>query len=475
MTVRGHEGGRGHREALKSFLINTRKRKVVDRKIEDDKTRMLAQIEKDAHEAMYGVGTYAGAGAGAGVGAGAGAGSGAGSGAGAGLRVATGSGSNRMPLPGGQWRPPPMPITQIFAGPAAGPTFTYGGGGTPTPAPAPLEDDIGDGVYDVDGAFFLMGEHKSASLLLLHGAPCEALVGDDWLPATVAGSLRDVPIPHTTLFSTQVTIVLAAGGAARDVPVSALRVPLAEETAEALRTAAVAVAVAAKVGRAEEEAPLDVVVARDEETGFGLWTALPVTAESDEAASATTTRKRARTTEEDGAAAARGGAGDKHKHDGATGPSLSSLHANPSKALDRLEAHNRGVGADANVDEAGDAGDDAFAAYNPYGGDTYKGFRLGEKKNINANAVVNAGSGSGAAAPAGHPIFEEKPKVEGGWTLLPTAPAPPPPSHTSQEKYHPGLPLIEAARLATPPIEAIAFKARAFNNAKGAARKRIDD
>ena len=187
-------------------------------------------------------------------------------------------------------------------------------------------------------------------------------------------------------------------------------------------------------------------VIRDDDTGFGLWTALPFVEEEDTTTTTTATRKRARINED---------------NDGA--PSLSSLHANPSKALDRLEAHGRGVGADAHGLDEADVGDDAFAAYNPYGGDNYKGFRLGDK----------VGHGGGGVVPQGIQSADEKKPLAAtvdGWTLIAAA-APPPhlPLHVT------ALPSVQVAQLEIAPIESIAFKARAFGGAKNAGRKRIAD
>ena len=161
MTLRGHEGGRGHREALKRFLIDTRKRKVADRKTEDDKTRMLGQIEKDAHEAMYGPGTYVGVGGGNDLGAGAGVSARAGAPPQTlhqqqPTRIAgVGSGSNRMPLPGGQHSRPP--VAAILSGSGGAGSGSGDGNGLSNAASGEEEDDVGDGLYEIDGAFFFDG------------------------------------------------------------------------------------------------------------------------------------------------------------------------------------------------------------------------------------------------------------------------------------------------------------------------------
>jgi hypothetical protein len=440
MTIRGHEGGRGHREALKSFLIDTRKRKIADRKAEDDKARMLLQIEKDAHEAMYGPGTYMGGGGGGG---------------GGGRGGITSAPSQqqqllqapRVPGGGGQFRPPIAAAVVVHSSGSGSGSGSGGGGG----GGEAEEDDVGDGVYDVDGTFYLMGEHKSARALLVPGAACEALVGDNWLAAIVTGPLRDVAIPHTSLTSMLVPVSIGGtGGEGKELLASALRVPLAEETADALK--AIAVAGAVEDGEGGETGLTEQVI-RDDDTGFGLWSAVPAVEEEEggnnesKTGTTTATRKRARINEDDDGGAAGSGA-----------PSLSSLHANPSKALDRLEAHRRGVGADAHgLDDEADVGGDAFAAYNPYGGDKYKGFRLGDK--------VGSGGNGGGVAPE-----EKKPPAAAttvdGWAVI----APPaPPLHATR------LPSVQVAQLdIAPPVESIAFKARAFGGAKNAVRKRIE-
>jgi hypothetical protein len=447
MTVRGHEGGRGHREALKRFLIDTRKRKVAERNADDEKTRILRQIEKDAQEAMYGPGVATASGSAGGVlSAPVPAPSSAAS------ALSKGSGANRTPLPGGgrSWqqqndaKAAGASMDSVFLPKEVSDMGTI------------IEDTVGDGVYDVDGSFFIMGEHVNARALLVPGALCEALVNDDWLAAVVATPVRDVAVPNTTIVSSRVSVMIGDAPAC-DMLTSAVRVPLQPEVAESLRTSAAA---------AEEESDAVVEPApRDESTGLGLWAAVP--AETSEQVAAASSNKRMRV--------------DYNDADGGGDPaSLRALHANPSKALDRLEAAGRGTGANAADDI--DVGDDAFAAYNPYGGDTYRGFRLnatlGAPSAASAATLPLAASTAPAESTQGAKVAagEQKPSVA-GWALieepitLPAGGEEPAVAKAAADRAP--LPAIAVAQVASEP--SVAFKARAFGGAKGAVRKRISD
>ncbi len=151
-----------------------------------------------------------------------------------------------------------------------------------------------------------------------------------------------------------------------------------------------------------------------------------------------------------------------------------SSFSDPSKALDSMAASSRGVGAGgAGVRERvlkgleagdgdGDGQDDALAAFNPYGGAFYKGFRIGG---------VGAAAAAAAAATAAEPVKQEKqelPSVHAGVgaeaSILPIS--------VPAQLASAALPHLPTAPAAAAPPAAV-FKARA-NTGKGRVRGQDD-
>lgn len=386
-TRKFHEQGRNHREALKAFLINTRKRKVAERRADEDKESILKQINADAHRAM---GT---------------------AGAGANVHAADAScaDSNR----GDKER---RDVELSLTGDA--------------------EEGVGDGIYDVDGAFFLMGEHESARQLLIEGAAVEVLISgrEEWAAAQVL-AVRAVAVPFTTIVTRTVTVALP-DGARVDLPAASLRIPLGDDSsAAALRGAAGDARPEDDGGKDVESPPPTVPV--DEGTGLGQWATVIVEP----------SRKRGRV---DDATVARTATSI---DTGADGNDLAHFHANPSKALDAAASSERRTNAALEAVDDDNRGD-AFFTYNPYGGDMYKGIRLG--------AVVDPAATQAADAsirPA------EKSETEGdmsGWATVSAEPVVP--------VARTAVTTVSAA-LAAPIVE---FKARIMGGGGRPMRKRLE-
>lgn len=418
-TRKFHEQGRNHREALKNFLIETRKRKVIERRADEDRERILRQIDADAHRAMGGL---AGAG-----GAGAGASAGGGMGAGASAAAAAGAGA------GANARAADAPRADVW--PADGESAEK----------TAAEDGVGDGIYDVDGAFFLMGEHESARALLVDGAAVEVLLSgsEEWEVAQVL-AVRDAFVPFTMIVTRTVTVALP-NGARVDLPAASLRFPLGDEaSAAALRGPVV------DARPDDDGADVEVLsppVPVDEGTGLGQWATVVVEP----------ARKRARagdgSARVDDSAVARSSAGaDAGADTGAGGHDLAHFHANPSKALDAAASVERRTNAALEAVDDDNRGD-AFFTYNPYGGDTYKGIRLG--------AVVDPATAG--AAQEGLAAATEQTGDATGWATVSAAAAAPAAASAIAAPVH--------AANAAPAVE---FKARAMGGAGRAARKRLE-
>jgi hypothetical protein len=407
-TRKFHEQGRKHRDALKSFLIETRKRKVAVRRAEEDTARMLKQIDADAHRAM-GVGVSSSTGVG--VGAGVDAGVGAGAGAGAGHSVRGGAAS--------------------FARDAERPRASADEG---------VEDGVGDGIYDVDGAYYLMGEHETSRSLLVEGTAVEVLRSgfEEWTPAQIV-VLREAIVPFTKIVTRTVTVALMTGERV-DLPAASLRVPLGDEAAAA------ALRGADRTSPPDDAVNLDAPPSApiDEVTGLGKWAAVAVEP----------ARKRARAIDAAGAVDTSGGDGharvDDNTHE------LAHFHANPSKALDAAASLERRTNAALEAVDDDNRGD-AFFTYNPYGGGTYKGIQL--------SAVVDLAAPPSATAAR---QTTAEPEGDGGWATVKVTSNAPPAANSAT------APTASSAAPA-PPAPAVEFKARGMSGgAVRVARKRLE-
>jgi hypothetical protein len=387
-SIKLHNQGQRHKNAEKDFLLEQRKSKFEERNAANELARTLREIEQTAAVAIA-------------------------RDVGAGAAFGEPPGAARAPRGGA-------------AGAAAG-GATSRGGAAPPPSAEEAEAYIDDGLYDVRGVTFLMGEHHTADSRLTPGRAVEVLLPEvpgsepSWRPASLRG-VRNFAVPFTNVVLRNCAVTLLtppSPGAAVDVdvPRTAVRVPLTGEEAavvrdahEALRKGAPASAAQPDAGAAGQAAPpppppppRDI----DPDTGLGRW-AVVEPAEEEEG--------------EEAEAAAAGGTGRPSKRKREEEFDLAALHYDPSKALDLLTSKRVRDGAgqgwaqaseDAYEQEEGAL--DALGAYNAAGssGRLYKGMRLdseeGAVKEEEEHAVKNevkmeGGGGRGGPLPAIAPL-----------------------------------------------------------------------
>jgi len=357
-------------------LINTRKRKVEERRVSDEKEKTLRMMSEAAGAAVLGD-----------------------------FMV-----KEKQPPPPPPPRPPPpppvgakglhfVPLSRggVFSLPAAA------AGTVTTQAALPAEgyafgpngevaeeEDLGDGTYEVDGKWYLMGEHDSASTLLLPGALCQVLLSGDglWCPAETTGAGSLTLVPNTSIRTRKYPVRLldpaqgGGGGGSGELvlPASSLRLALTEAQRVRLKQAWMdahgisatmegnrGVGESTSVGEATEESdhPATLPAPIDENTGLGAWQTVAIKKEPEGEAAEVEGESRASKK-------------SRRAHEELEN-TLAIHFSDPSKALDSLAARGRGAGRGAtqqlDEEEEEDSGPSALHAFNPSGGTSIKAYR----------------------------------------------------------------------------------------------------